>query len=56
MTTKEAKKKLRDNWVKPGGGWKERERAERILCPEGEFLLPSERDFRIAVIIDYLKI
>ncbi len=56
MLKDEIIKKLKDNWIKPDKDWRTYEKAKKIICPKGEFMLPSEYDHRIKVIVDYLKI
>lgn len=56
MTKEDIVKKLKDNWIKPDKDWRIYEKAKKLICPEDEFMLPSEHDHRIKVIMDYLKI
>lgn len=54
ITKEEIIKTLKDNWIKPDGHWRTYEKAKKLIC-KGD-LLPSEYDFRIKVVTEYLKI
>lgn len=56
MNKEEIIKKLKNNWVAKRGGYKELERAKRIICPPEDEISSYEYDSRIKVIVDYLKI
>lgn len=56
MNKEEIIRKLKDNWIKPDKDWRTYEKAKKLICPKDEFMLPSEHDHRIKVIVDYLKI
>ena len=56
MNKEEIERKLAKNWCKQGAGWRELVRAKNIICPEDKVINGHERDFRMSVIIDYLKI
>lgn len=56
MTKEEITKKLKDAWIKPSKDWRVYGKAKNLICPKDEFVLPSEHDHRIKVIIDYLRI
>lgn len=56
MNKEEIVKKLKNNWCRPGEGWREFERAKRIICPDDEVINGYERDFRIKITVDYLKV
>lgn len=56
MTKEEIIGKLKNNWVKPAGGWKQYEAAKKLICPEGERLNGLEYDYRLDVITEYLDV
>ena len=56
MTREEILKKLRDNWIKPHGGWKHYEAAKKLICPEEESMNGLEYDYRLEVVTEYLDV
>ncbi|MCK5615178.1 hypothetical protein KAR91_75645 [Candidatus Pacearchaeota archaeon] len=56
MTKEEIIKKLKDNWIKPGGGWKQYEVAKKLICPEEEKINGLEYDYRLEIITEYLNV
>ncbi len=56
MTKKEIIKKLKNNWIKPDGGWKQYEAAKKLICPEEESTNKFEYDYRLDVITEYLDV